>query len=175
MKRILAIASFALLATACDPYEDEPGGTPAVTYVWLAGETLTTAPYTFTNIADDAGLFVLIVKANVLLDGASIQATPQSCDPAGDWLTITGTGATAMQTRTDAGEGQWYTCYYPSTASGTEPGGSVWIFWSPPYDAENLPMDVADLDAGTYNFAGTVATDAGGSIDIDVTATVVVP
>jgi hypothetical protein len=172
MKKIIALAALTLAVSACDPYASEPGGTPTVNFVWVGGVEDNTAPFAVADPTLTAGGgYVIIVKANVLLDGASIEATPQSCTPADGWLAVSGTGATATATAGNV----WYTCYYPSTASDSEPGASIWIFAAPP--ASDLtaagPFELGVLEAGDYSFTGSVAAHGGAALDVSFTLTVV--
>lgn len=179
MKKIIALAAAAAVLGACDPYNDEPGGTPAVTFVWAGGYDAakefygvedSTAPYALADAAISASSVSLafIVKANVLLNGASIENEPQTCVPAGatgadpdGWLTITAPAGLAG--------GSWYTCYYPSTPTDTEPGGAIWIFYAAEYDA---PLETGFLTAGDYTIAGTVKTKSGADLPINFSVTV---
>jgi len=179
MKKIIALAAAAAVLGACDPYNEEPGGTPAITFVWAGGYDVdeafygvedNTAPYAFADPAISASSISLafIVKANVLLNGASIEGTPQTCTPAGattadpdGWLTVTGP--------TLAG-GSWFTCYYPSTPTDVEPGGAVWIFYAAEYDA---PLETGLIPtAGDYTISGTVKSKSGDDLAINFTVTV---
>lgn len=183
MKKIIALAAVSLAVSACDPYEDEPGGTPNVIEVMVVPQTASQGG----TIVDDDGTDgwsvtgvqasatngrMLVVKTDGLLDGSSIEATPQSCVPAGGWLTVT-TNATLP-----AG-GQWYTCYNPGTPTALE-GASVIIYYSttaPGVLAAAAPRTAGRMAAGDYNFTGTIQGKNGGDvlIDVDVTAADPVP
>jgi hypothetical protein len=187
---------------ACDPYDDEIGGQPAILGVFASGgssdlgvlteEDATgggTAPWDITTtsvctaaVADDpetpandsepqrvkpdAG--VIFVKVNKLLDGASIQTTPDSCVPANSWLTVTRDGVP------DASA--WFTCYNPSTATSAE-GSSIVIYRgeniSPGFSGD-LWLDQAN-DAGTttsvvdYVLTGEVKDKQGNPVDVNIT------
>jgi len=173
MKKTTALTIIALAVSACDPYADPPGGTPSITYVTLLGAGLDELGPDFTFDTDArSGGAILIVKANVLLAGASVEAVPQTCAEANNWLTVTGDAGLAA--------GSWYTCYYPSTATGSEPGGAVWIYHTatqavPPTDPLYATPDPADgdaLDASDFVFNGTVQVDGGGDLLIATTASV---
>jgi len=197
MKKIIALAALSLSVGACDPYEDEPGGTPQVIQAMVSGRL--SGPW-FDNTADGTGLWtpdttygedaegnlievpenpaesagsdgrIVVVKTNVLLDGASIEATPQSCVPAGNWLNVT----TAPAGLTG---GTWYTCYFPGTPTTLE-GASVLIYYSalaPGVLTANAPLRAGRLVAGDYAMNGTIRAKNGTPIDIRVAFTVVVP
>ncbi|HSD19226.1 MAG TPA: hypothetical protein VLC54_04275 [Anaeromyxobacter sp.] len=118
------------------------------------------------RVKPDAG--VIFVKVNKLLDGASIQTTPDSCVPANSWLTVTRDGVP------DAAA--WFTCYNPSTATSAE-GSSIVIYRgeniSPGFSG-NLWLDQAN-DAGTttavvdYALTGQVKDKQGNLVDINIT------
>ena len=188
---------------ACDPYDDEVGGQPAILGVFASGgssdlgvlteEDATgggTVPWDITTtsvcsaavpdkpttldvdesepqrVKPDAG--VIFVKVNKLLDGASIQTTPDSCVPANSWLTVTRDGVP------DAAA--WFTCYNPSTATSAE-GSSIVIYRgeniSPGFSGD-LWLDQAN-DAGTttsvvdYVLTGQVKDKQGNPVEVDIT------
>jgi hypothetical protein len=100
------------------------------------------------------------VKTNVLLDGTSIEAEPQTCEPAGDWLTVT-----APATLTG---GQWYTCYYPGTPTALE-GASVIIYYSltpPSVLVGDAPLRAGRMVPGDYTFAGTFRSKSGTPVEL---------
>lgn len=118
------------------------------------------------QVKPDAG--VIFVKVNKLLDGASIQTTPDSCVPANSWLTVTRDGVP------DAAA--WFTCYNPATATSAE-GSSIVIYRgeniSPGFSG-NLWLDQAN-DAGTttavvdYALTGQVKDKQGNAVDVNIT------
>lgn len=123
------------------------------------------------RVKPDAG--VIFVKVNKLLDGASIQTTPDSCVPTNGWLQVTRSvgGATPVADQT-----AWFTCYNPGTATTAE-GSSIII-----YRGENITpgfsgalwLDQAN-DAGTttavvdYVLTGQVKDKQGNPVDVNVT------
>ena len=180
---------------ACDPYDKEVGGQPSILGVFASGgnsndgvlaeEDATgggAAPWDVTStsvctaavpadsvpqrVKPDAG--VIFVKVNKLLDGASIQTTPDSCVPANSWLTVTRDGVP------DAAA--WFTCYNPSTATSAE-GSSIVIYRgeniSPGFSG-NLWLDQAN-DAGTttsvvdYVLTGQVKDKQGNPVEVNIT------
>ena len=106
---------------------------------------------------------VLFVTFDRQVDGANVQKAVDDCSPAGDWLTVSGTGSAL-----GAGDG-YYSCYSPASPADYE-GGSVVLFantGTPGTDAVSgwsgsisLPDPVTAPD---INFAGTVA---GTAIDV---------
>jgi hypothetical protein len=178
-----AIVLGALLAvgfTACDPYEDEKGGTPAVTSVVLSdGSTPTevTAPDssgTWAVTGEDSAQNVVFVIANKLLSGSSIQTTPTDCTPANNWLTVT---TTAPEISCDAGQTPaWYTCYLPSSPV-PEQGGTVAIFRAceAPNSTDGWFVLAQLSPSSTYHFTGSIQDSGGAALPIDVTVTTAAP
>lgn len=173
-----AIALGALLAgsvIACDPYEDEKGGTPAVTGVVLSdGETPTevTAPDssgTWAVTGEDSAQNVVFVITNRLLSGSSIQTTPADCTPANNWLTVT---TTAPEITCEAGTPAWYTCYLPSSPVPSQ-GGTVAIFRAcEAPSASDGWFGLGQLaPSSTYRFTGSIQDSGGTALPIDVTVT----
>jgi hypothetical protein len=164
-------ALLALGVAACDPYEDEKGGTPTVVGVTLTeGHVPSNAEPPAAGAAwsvtgEDSAQNVVFVAANKSLDGASIQTSPADCTPAGGWLTATGPAITC-----EAGTPTWYTCYQPASPT-PEQGGSIAIFQScDPISTDGGWFDVAELaPSSTYTFTGTVQDRGGNPLEINVT------
>jgi hypothetical protein len=171
MKKITALAIITLALSACDPYADEPGGTPSVMYVADLGPAfnLDEEGPTFALDVDSRRETILVFKANVLLDGASIEATPQSCWQAGaaPWLTAPAVAGAS-----------WYTCYYPSSATGSEPGGAIWVYPAATQD----PADPAYATPSPFDesmpgiapgddliVSGTIQSKSGDSLQLSAT------
>jgi len=186
MKKLIALAVLGLAVAACDPFNDESGGTPTINSVVVTGRgygpvegadvagTWTITDVTAATVGASGRL--VVVTANQLLDPASIEQAPWNvatgetgCDPAGGWLTVGGTGAAALT------GGQWYTCYYPSSATATD-GGSVFIYYSatePGTATAAQPIRAGNVVTGTYTFTGTVKTKGGADLPISVAVTVI--
>ena len=164
-------ALLALGISACDPYEDENGGAPAIIGVTLSeGSTATEvtqadATGAWAISGEDSAQNVLFVLTNTLLDGASIQTSPSDCTPAGNWLTVTGPALTC-----ETGTPAWYTCYVPSSPQPGQ-GGSIAVFQS--CEAPSLDggwFDIGELaPSSTYRFTGEVRGGNGAALPIDVT------
>lgn len=187
MRKLIAIAAVAAAAAlaACDPYIDEPGGTPRVISAFentggaaVEGSAPTASgAVTIDNIPTyciagavltgdpRAPLFetsLFFVKFNKLLDGYSIQTAADNCAPAANWLTATATPA----------GGAWYSCYNPASPT-PEEGASVVIFWSPAaavsgWDAADV-LPASNTAVTTYQLTGSVKDKGGTSVAIDVT------
>jgi hypothetical protein len=153
MKKLsMMLAAMALVAVGCDPYEDAPGGDPAIVTVTAAGRTAAGVNDAVTGTeaggqwtvdgvpVGTGGNNVIVVTTNKLLDGSTIQSAPQDpadatsagdCTPANSWLTITRNGAPEplnyADPATPTDNWQWYTCYYPGAAT-TSYGASIQIF-----------------------------------------------
>lgn len=107
-----------------------------------------------TTAADPAAYvepdsFLVWVKTDKLLDGASVQQNASSCVPAGDWLKVEQT-TTASATPVDVSSG-WYTCYMPGSPSANE-GSSIVFYRSDPRVGGTAPGDVS-ADGGWYDMA----------------------
>ena len=107
-----------------------------------------------TTTADPAAYvepdsFLVWVKTDKLLDGASVQQNASSCVPAGDWLKVEQT-TTASATPVDVSSG-WYTCYMPGSPSANE-GSSIVFYRSDPRVGGTAPGDVS-ADGGWYDMA----------------------
>ncbi len=120
------------------------------------------------SIAADAP--VVWVKANKLLDGASIEAEPQTCNPTNGWLSVTSSIGAATPAVDDSAA--WFTCYNPATSTSAE-GGAVVIYngqdlshgaWLD--QGQGTPVSTADLT--TYTFKGQVADKQGHPFPVDV-------
>jgi len=195
MKKNIALILAGLATIACDPFQDAKGGAPAINAAMVSGAgidpvegTAANGAWTINGVtpsdtANDEGR-VIIVVANQLLDGASIELEPSDpvtatggCVPAGStagdpngWLTVT---APAAHPADDiANDARWYTCYYPSSATATD-GGSVYIYWAAAAPSASVfPFEISELVAGTYRFQGEIRVDEGGTLPIDVTVNV---
>jgi hypothetical protein len=113
---------------------------------------------------------VIYVKMNKLLDGASIQATPQSCAPANGWITATKNGADDTA--------NWFSCYSPSTATEAE-GSSIVLYrgvdvsTGPSGDGWFVQSDSASKsEVNAYTVAGTVQDKQGNPVAINIAYTV---
>jgi len=196
MKRIIAFAFVGLLVSACDfDLREDEASAKTVKYAMVTGRsvdsddpagpflgtdvggvwTITGAtvsrPQTPTPTVGSNGRIV-VVTTDGLLDGASIEATPQSCSPTGDWLTVTGTGrdATLALFPTAA----LYTCYYPSSAT-TDDGASVFMFFSeiaPGATTPSQPIRSGRMAPGAYSFRGNINSKDGSAFAIAVDVTV---
>jgi hypothetical protein len=101
---------------------------------------------------------LIVVQANKLLDGASIQVSPTDCTPVPGALTIT--------PAPPAGN-TWYTCYNP-TSPNTDQGGSVMIYAGS--DA-NDPGTATALPVGTLvTVSGSVKDHQGQPMPVNVRA-----
>lgn len=138
--------------SACNPWSDTKGGAPAVLSAFVAGGnggdggtnsvegvvsedgTTWTIPGTTTCDAGAsvANEFVVWVKLNKLIDGATIEQDPNTCVPAGvtrdtrteGWFHVTQvSGTTPVGTAAEETE-HWYSCYYPATST-TNEGASI--------------------------------------------------
>lgn len=176
---VTALAVF--LATGCDPFNSEVGGTPTVISVVAsdagtpfeavaAGSTWTV---TMPSACDDAtgqvagDVPIIFVKFNKLLDGFKVQTSPATCEPAGGWLEAAPPAPT--------GEA-WYSCYNPSSPTAAE-GASVVIYRAPATPASNgwaqassatLPASGTAITTNAITAAGNVADKGGATAAIDV-------
>jgi len=193
MKKIIALAVLGLAVTACEPFKDEPSGTPTVISAVVTGrnaglEDLVfgtppefNGPYdgvlvgdTWTNFSNNATPTahgptpsftattygrILVFATNVLLDGATIEQTPQSC------LQVTAAGwvITDPGLATSNPGGQWYTCYYPSSPSDSL-GASVYVYYAtvaPGVATAAQPIRSGRMIAGDYTVSGTIKAKDG--------------
>jgi hypothetical protein len=194
IRKLWWVGAVAIIA-ACDPYDDENSGAPQILSVFssnadeaveatgdaTAGYELTTASVCSPLVpAEDGDPEIpqhvdpvhpaIYVKFNKLLDGASIQASTQSCEPANGWLTVTRNGAP------DTG---WFSCYNPSSPTTSE-GASV-IFYRGADVSVGAAGDgwfaVATGAGSTTEFAeyvltGNILDKQGNQIPINITYTV---
>jgi hypothetical protein len=215
LKNLWWLGAIAALA-ACNPYSDENKSPPNILEAFAtAGTDVTVADgklnatsgqwaieSTSTCVMDAGGApagayvqpdsFLVWVKTDKLLSGASVQANASSCVPAGDWLTV-------MQTTTAGGPAAdvtagWYTCYQPGSPSATE-GSSIVFYRSEPRSGGLAPGDVtagsgwfsmANRDPNgfttwvsgdakeltTLTFTGTVKDQQGHDLKIDLAYTI---
>jgi hypothetical protein len=146
MRKLWWIPALAALA-ACDPFDDETGGTPAVVTVMATSVDGTDA----TGVVEDnnggdgwavagvpAGPTVFIVKTNKLLDGLSIQTSASSCVPAAS-LNLT--------VNTVANPANWFACYQPG--SGTTAEGSSLVV----YQGEDIVPGIPGVGLGYFEAA----------------------
>jgi hypothetical protein len=168
-----AVALFA----ACSPYDDTNSAPPNVLSVFVTigddGEASESVPATLDTgtgawTIDDvvpAGESVITVKFNKTLDGASIQTTPTSCEPA--------VGVNLIVNGVPAGT-DWHTCYSPGSGTPSE-GSSVVI-----YQGEDIEAGVggvgyfaqADQVPGIYAISLTVKDKQGREAPIAVNVAV---
>lgn len=188
IRKLWWLGAVAVIA-ACDPYDDERGGTPEILSVFgsvgddfVDAEGDATTGYTITTpsacVPADAEegteqhvdplMPVIFVKFNKLLDGASIQATPESCAPANDWLSVARNGAPDT--------GDWFSCYNPSSPTASE-SASITL-----YRGEDVSTGVAGdgwlsvasgagsaTEVSTYVLTGNVQDKQGNAIPINIT------
>ncbi|MFT3913841.1 MAG: hypothetical protein QM704_06945 [Anaeromyxobacteraceae bacterium] len=122
---------------------------------------------------------ILVFTTNRLLDGASVEQTPNSCLPvtSANW-TFTGTGPTALATAFPTGS--WYTCYYPSSPTDTI-GASVYVYYAgtpaaaPGPSTAAIPIRAGRMVVGDYVISGTVKTDSGQDLALKAQFTVIEP
>lgn len=113
---------------------------------------------------------VIYVKMNKLLDGASIQATPESCEPANGWITATKNGIDDTA--------NWFSCYSPATATDAE-GASIVLYRGVDVttgssgDGWFVQSDSASSsEVNSYTIAGTVQDKQGNPVEINIAYTV---
>jgi hypothetical protein len=113
---------------------------------------------------------IIYVKMNKLLDGASIQATPESCAPANGWITATKNGAPDTE--------NWFSCYSPATATDAE-GSSIVLYrgldvtTGSSGDGWFVQSDSASKsEVNTYTIQGTVQDKSGNPIPLSIAYTV---
>lgn len=205
MKKIIALAFVGLFVSACDfDLREDEASAKTVRYAMVTGRSIdaddpagpflgteTGGVWTITDAtvsrpqtpAPTAGSFgrLVVVTTDGLLDGASIEANDPTtcvvngdcCVPAGNWLTRTGTGVTATEALFPTGD--WYTCYYPSSAT-TDDGASVYIFYAelaPGATTASQPVRSGRMSPGDYSFRGTIKSKDGSDFPIAVDVTVV--
>jgi hypothetical protein len=183
-----------LLAAACDPYTEAPGGPASIVSVLTtsgnAGLTATEGvasggawvvpppstdptvgvgvPSTCTTadgtLADESIIWVVMNKQ---INPASVQATTADCTPAGNWLTVTPAAPAGSA---------WYSCYIPSAPSASE-GGSIAIFLAPAAtpatgQGEAEPLPGAANATTAYRVTGNVKDNTGANVPLDATITI---
>jgi len=194
MKKLITLAVIGLAVTACDPFNDEAGGTPTVKLVTVTGSGY--GPFEgaagATEWSVDAQINsatsgrMVVVTTNQLLDGASIEAAPYElngatgCFPTNatnaentnGWLTVTSVpGPLGVVGPLPTG-GAWYTCYYPSSATASD-GGSLVMYYSatpPGIAAAARPTVAAIAPASDLLYSGTIKTKSGQDLVIAVHA-----
>jgi hypothetical protein len=97
---------------------------------------------------------LLIVQANKLLDGASIQVSPTDCTPAAGSFTFTPADPTTAIAGAPAGT-TWYACYNP-TSPNTDQGGSIMFY---------AGTDALDPSSAQSFVGGTLVTVTGSVKD----------
>jgi hypothetical protein len=175
---LLTLVAVALLAVACDPYDDVKGGTPNVVGVGAAntldgmdavegtaaaaGWTVAGATCGGVTDADDnvvnAGAFdqsYFYITLDRQIDGALVQTSVTDCTPVAGTLTIDPAPAAGNS---------WYTCYSPASPS-PDQGGSIVVYQAAAGGSDGW-HDFEYLPAATYTIVGTVA---GQSINVTVT------
>lgn len=194
MKNIITLALLGLAVTACDPFNDEPGGTPTVKYVTVTGSGYgpfegsegATAWTVDAQTSTATSGRMIVITTNQLLDGASIEAAPYElngatgCVPTGasnadntnGWLTVTSVpGALGVTGPLPTG-GAWYTCYYPSSATASD-GASVVLYYSavpPGISTAARPTVSAVAPASDLQYRGTIKTKGGADLPVNVNA-----
>ncbi|ABS24510.1 hypothetical protein [Anaeromyxobacter sp. Fw109-5] len=202
IRKLWWVGAVAIIA-ACDPYDDENKGPPSILSAFASnadeaaeGE-LVDGFWTIrsSSVCEGAHLAprgvvprgasaeastiadipVVYVKTNKLLDGASIQADPLSCDPAvrdgAPWLKVT---RVVGATETDD-SANWLSCYNPSSPTSSE-GASIIIYrgedvsggvagdgWFAVSEVEGDAAEVA-----TYRIEGTVFDRQGNALPVNV-------
>ncbi|MFO0582923.1 MAG: hypothetical protein U0229_11655 [Anaeromyxobacter sp.] len=112
----------------------------------------------------------LVLTPNVLLDGSSVEAAPQTCVPAA------GAGWTFSGPAELPAGGAWYTCYYPSSANGG--GASVFVYYAvvpPGPGAAAMPGRAGRMVLGDYAVSGTVRAEDGTPLELRAAWKVVLP
>lgn len=151
------------------PYDGELVGDTWTNFANADGHGATRSPSGTTGR-------ILVFTTNRLLDGASVEQTPNSClqVAAANW-SITGTGPTALAAANPTGV--WYTCYYPSSPTDTI-GASVYVYFSttaPGPSTAAIPIRAGRMVVGTYAISGTVKTDSGQDLPMKASFTIVDP
>lgn len=181
---LLTLVAVALLAVACDPYDDVKGGTPNVIGAGAANtfdgldpvEAVQAATgWTVAGVgcggavdphgpgaADDEvlnpGLLDLsyfYITLDRQIDGALVQTSVTDCTPVAGSLTISPAPAAGSS---------WYTCYSPASPS-PDQGGSIVVYQGAAGGSDGW-HDFEYLPPQTYTVVGTVA---GQSINVTVT------
>lgn len=179
LRKLWWVPALAILA-ACDPFDEEKGGTPEVLTVIATSVDGTdavgvvedtTAADGWTLAGVPAGPTVFIVKTNKLLDGFSIQTSASSCVPA------TGLSLTVNTVVNPAG---WFACYQPGSGTATE-GSSLVVYQGedivPGIEGVGLGFFEAaaalPLATGTYAITATPKDKSGAALSVSFTATAV--
>lgn len=197
---LAALTTVALVG--CDPFTEAPGGTPAVTDAGYtdtsqgacniggctpfqgtgSGSTWTVPGIPSycgnTTAGESEAVGFVWVKFNKLLDGGSIQTSPNNCTPA------TAMGLTV--TPAAPAEFSWYVCYNPQAPAPAE-SASIVLFMGPcsvagpnctvPAPAPGGWLALASIPASgdavtVVHATGTVADKGGATTTFDVTADV---
>ncbi len=197
---LAALATTAVVG--CDPFEEAVGGPPAVIGAGFTDTTAGNCPngdciaYTGTgsgstwtvpgvksicSSAVDGQSSVsgfIFVKFNKLLDGGSIQVSPNPTSPTIDCtpaaalnLVVTINGSATPP----AGE-TWYACYDPQAPAPTE-GASVIIFLGPTATppsgwSDALPVPASGTATTTVHATGTAHDKDGTAAPFDVTVSI---
>lgn len=184
---VTVCALLALGTAACDPFEENKGGAPAVIGAQITGfdqdafdnsDFAAAYPNTQAVAGATAGSWAINTNSpdqkvvqlfmNKLLSGSTIQTSPTDCTPAGNWVQVTpSTGC------------PWYSCYQPSSPTKAQ-GATVLLFQAcGPVTANDGAFDVAEsLPVGTFhitNAPNTIRDNQGNPVPIDVTITVAAP
>jgi hypothetical protein len=185
---LAALAPVAMVG--CDPFEEAVTGPPVVIstgFTDTAGPTpyLGTAAGSAWTIPGIASTCVgpgqaevvgfIWVKFNKLLNGESVQTSPNASNPQLD-CTPTGSPATPWLTVAPAPPalGAWYSCYSPQSPSPDE-GASVIIFLAPDAPpasgwATASPIPASGDVATSVQATGTVSDKEGQTVSINATA-----
>ena len=185
---LAALAPVAMVG--CDPFEEAVTGPPVVIstgFTDTAGPTpyLGTAAGSAWTIPGIASTCVgpgqaevvgfIWVKFNKLLNGESVQTSPNASNPQLD-CTPTGSPATPWLTVAPAPPalGAWYSCYSPQSPSPDE-GASVIIFLAPAAPpasgwATASPIPASGDVATSVQATGTVSDKEGQTVSINATA-----
>jgi hypothetical protein len=176
--KLLSLVVLALGAVACDPYDDEEGGTPNIVTAGAAnipdgvdavvgaaaGDAWTVADVPCGGVVDDddvvqnPGAFdnsYFYVTFDRQIDGSLVQTGVDDCTPVAGSLTITPAPASGLS---------WYTCYSPSSGSPNE-GGSIVIYQAAEGGSSGWG-EFEYLPQATYTVVGEVA---GRAINLTVT------
>jgi len=111
---------------------------------------------------------ILVFTTNVLLDGTSVEQTPNSCLP------VTASNWTFTAPAGHPTNGVWYTCYYPSSATASD-GASVYVYYStvaPGPSTAAQPIRAGRMVDGDYAISGTVKAKDGQSLELKASFTV---
>lgn len=174
----MSLVVLALVAVACDPYEDVASGTPNIVGAGAAnvvdgvdavegtaaGDAWTVAGVPCGNVTDshdvvlNPGAFdnsYFYVTLDRQIDGGLVQTSVTDCTPVAGSIAVTPAPA--------AGNA-WYACYTPSSGSPNQ-GGSIMVYQAAAGGSEGW-ADFTYLPSATYQITGTVA---GRAINVTVT------